>query len=326
MGDVSGFVSSLLEDMLAPITQTSTNTLKPTSLSQKPVIETVTPQAPLPTSYNLNLSPNFMPDVDLLISEGIAAFGIKGAGKSNACGRLLEQLSRFPMPYIVPDTKGEYISLKDVPHATTFVIATVDNMPSAKDILEKRLQVVMDLRTWESDEMAARAMTRILSDLFAHASSLNTSECVPCPCILDEAQYWLPQGRVSYLTRDTAHALRESWNVLATRARSLGLVPSYFTQNISELHKTVVRQCGVYILMRQVLDRDLDRYCEYVRSKKTNQVLKNVIRAFPTGKAIVVLPGCEQITTTFHPRESTHTSNTPSVRALVKRLAAKLGN
>ena len=28
----------------------------------------------------------------------------------------------------------------------------------------------------------------------------------------------------------------------------------------SELHKLVLRQCGFFVLMRQTLDRDLDRY------------------------------------------------------------------
>jgi hypothetical protein len=273
-------------------------------------------------TYALALAANFTPDVDLIIAEGIAAFGVKGAGKSNACARLLEQLSQFPIPYVVPDTKGEYISLKDYPHATRFVIATANACPTGREILKNRLQVVMDLRTWESDEGAALAMAQVLNELFAYASSINPEDCVPCPCILDEAQYWLPQSAVSYLDKETAKQLRDSWHVLATRGRSLGLVPSYFTQNISELHKSVMRQCGMYWLMRQTLDNDLERYQEFLHHGSPSKV-KTMIRSFSAGQAIVLLPSGERLKTTFHPRESKHASNTPTVRGLLHRLQAE---
>ncbi|MBA2393049.1 MAG: ATP-binding protein [Ktedonobacteraceae bacterium] len=270
-------------------------------------------------TYALNLAPNFQPDVDIVVAEGVAAFGVKGSGKSNACARLLEQLSRYPIPYLVPDTKGEFTGLHTIQHASTFVVATANACPSGYEILNERLQVVMDLRTWDSDEGAALAMSQILNEMFAYASTQNPEDCIPCPCILDEAQYWLPQNQVSYLSKDIARELRDAWHVLATRGRSLGLVPSYFTQNISELHKSVMRQCGLYILMRQTLDNDLDRYCEFIHHSKPSQV-KNMIRAFPAGHAVVMLPNGEQLKVVFHQRESQHPSNTPTVRALMRRL------
>jgi hypothetical protein len=97
-------------------------------------------------------------------------------------------------------------------------------------------------------------------------------------------------------------------------------VPSFFTQNISELHKSVMRQAGIYILMRQALDNDLDRYLEYVRSGSSERT-KARIRVFEPGRAIIVLPSGEQITTTFRPHETVHTSHTPTVRGLLARLA-----
>lgn len=272
-------------------------------------------------AYALALADNFQPDIDLIASEGIAAFGMKGAGKSNALARLLEQLSRYPIPYFVPDTKGEYTGLTTVSHASRFVVATANGCPTGQEILQNRLQVVMDLRTWETDEGAALAMSQILNEMFAYASQLPPTDCVPCPCVLDEAQYWLPQNPVSYLSKDIARQLRDSWHVLATRARSLGLVPSYFTQNISELHKSVMRQCGIYILMRQFLDADLDRYCEFIKSSSPAS-LKRMIRSFSAGKAIIILPDGVQVKTQFYPRESAHPSHTPTVRALVQRLMA----
>lgn len=270
-------------------------------------------------TYALDLAPNFQPDIDLVVAEGVAAFGVKGSGKSNACARLLEQLSRYPIPYFIADTKGEYIGLDSIKHASTFVVATANSCPRGDEILNERLQVVMDLRTWDSDEGAALAMSQTLNEMFAYASIQSPEDCIPCPCVIDEAQYWLPQNQVSYLSKDIARELRDTWHILATRGRSLGLVPSYFTQNISELHKSVMRQCGLFLLMRQTLDNDLERYCEFIHHSKPAQI-KNMIRSFPAGHAVVVLANGEQLKVIFHQRESQHPSNTPTVRALMRRL------
>ena len=45
-----------------------------------------------------------------------------------------------------------------------------------------------------------------------------------------------------------------------------------------------------------------------------------MIRAFPAGHAVVMLPNGEQLKVVFHQRESQHPSNTPTVRALMRRL------
>lgn len=42
--------------------------------------------------------------------------------------------------------------------------------------------------------------------------------------------------------------------------------------------------------------------------------------AFEPGRAIIVLPNGQQIKTTFHQRESQHTSHTPTVSAALARL------
>jgi hypothetical protein len=291
---------------------------RPTPTTSKPrIITQATASNPV---YALDMAPNFTPDIDLIVAEGVAGFGVKGAGKSNVCARLVEQISRYPIPFVLFDTKGEYVNLSDIPHAARFVVATANACPSGQEIISQRLHVVMDLRSWDSDEGAALAMAQVLGELFAYASSqASAADRVPCPCILDEAQYWLPQNGVSYLAKEIAHELRDSWHVLATRGRSLGLVPSFFTQNISELSKSVMRQAGLYILMRQVLDTDLDRYCEYVRHTSASQ-LKNAIRAFTPGRAVVVLPDGTQHKVTFYPRQSQHPGTTPTVRGLMARL------
>jgi hypothetical protein len=264
----------------------------------------------------LDLAENFHPDVDLLVTEGVVTFGVKSSGKSNLCALLFEQLDRYPIPSILFDTKGEYRNLAQEDRT---LLATANNCPSGYDILSKRLRVVVDLRSWDTDEAAALAMSQLLRELFAYASAQDDPvQRVPCPLLLDEAQYWLPQAAVSYLSRETVRELRDAWHIIGTRGRSLGLIANYFTQNISELSKSVMRQNGIYILMRQVLDIDLDRYLEYIRHTSAAKV-KNAIRAFAPGRAVVVLPNGEQLYVTFNKRASEHPSHTPTVRNVLQR-------
>jgi len=266
----------------------------------------------------LHLAETFQPDIDLIVSEGTVTFGVKGAGKSNFCALLFEQIARYPIPTLLFDTKGEYRSLI---HAGLAVLATANACPSGHDILSKSMRVVVDLRSWDSDEAAALAMCQLLRELFAYASAQDDPECrIPCPLLLDEAQYWLPQSAVSYLGKETAKELRDCWHTIATRGRSLGLVTNYFTQNISELNKSVMRQNGIYILMRQVLDIDLDRYLEFIRTSDSAVAAKKKIRGFGPGRAIVVLPDGSQLSVTFCQRCTEHTSTTPTVSAVLRRL------
>src|SRR5713101_3883216 len=79
------------------------------------------PPARLPMASDLSkalcLSPTFQPDVDLLTTEGLIAFGVKGSGKSNLVALLVEQLGRFLLPQIILDTEREQHSLVNLlPH------------------------------------------------------------------------------------------------------------------------------------------------------------------------------------------------------------------
>jgi hypothetical protein len=263
------------------------------------------------------MADTFNPDIDTLVSEGLIAFGVKGSGKSNLLALVAEQLGRFFLPQIVFDTEREYQSLIDYfPHG---VIATADRCPSAYDILHKGLQVIVDLRSWETDEAAALAIVQLINELFAVAMAQTPQDRVPCVISLDEASYWLPQETVPYLTKSTRQALSDVFHRLASRGRKLGLVPFLYTQSLSEVGKQSIRQAGIKILMRQTLDVDLNRYAEYIRN--CTPARKKAIQAFPKGKAVVILPDGGQQLVQFHERESEHPSHTPLTQAALVKFA-----
>jgi hypothetical protein len=266
----------------------------------------------------LRLSPTFQPDVDLLTAEGVIAFGVKGSGKSNLLALIVEQVGRFFLPQVILDTEREYQNL--VPLLPRGVLASVRRCPSGSDILQNGLQVVLDLQSWETDEAAAHAICRLVDELFTATNALAPQERVPCVIHLDEAGYWLPQEAVTYLSKETRKALADAFHKLASRGRKQGLTPFLYTQSISEVAKSAIRQAGVKVLMRQTLDVDLTRYCQYLQGATPRT--KRAIAAYPSGRASVILPDGSQHKVQFNTRQSEHVSQTPQAQAALVKFAA----
>lgn len=267
-------------------------------------------------AQRLHLASNFQPDIDLLLKEGIAAFGVKGSGKSNLVALLIEQLSRFFVPQVIFDTESEYISLLEtLPHG---VLGTAGHIPSGKDILTHGLQVVVDLKSFDCEDSAAIAMSTLVWQLLEFAGQQDPQDRVPCVVHLDEAAFWLPQRSPEYLCKSNRDALLDAFSILASRGRKYGLMPFLYTQQITQIHKSAIRQAGVFILMRQVFDADLKRYGEYL---PLNAERKEQIRAFPVGKAVLCLPDGSCPLVQFNERATVHTSHTPKAMRAVARFA-----
>src|SRR5450755_853203 len=269
-------------------------------------------------SKALRLSPTFQPDVDLLTAEGLIAFGVKGSGKSNLLALLVEQLGRFLLPQLIIDTEREYQSLAHL--LPRGVIAAADRCPSGSDIIHKGLQVIVDLQSWQSDEAAALSLCQLIEELFTATTAIAPHERVPCFIHLDEAAYWLPQEAVVYLSKETRKALADAFHKLASRGRKQGLTPLLYTQSISEVAKSAIRQAGIKVLMRQTLDVDLTRYCQYIQGATPRT--KKAIQAYPSGRAVVILPDGSQHKVQFNTRQSEHVSQTPQAQAALVKFAA----
>lgn len=267
----------------------------------------------------LRLAANFTPDVELLTTEGLIAFGVKGSGKSNLLALLVEQLARFLVPQLIVDTEREYQSLLPMlPHG---VIATASRYPSGADILRYGLQVIVDLQSWPTDEEAALFVCRLIDELFTATNALAPQDRVPCIIHLDEAGYWLPQEAVTYLSKQTRKMLADAFHTLASRGRKQGLTPFLYTQSISEIAKSAIRQAGIKVLMRQTLDLDLARYAQYIQGATAQT--RRAIAAYPCGKAVVLLPDGSQLRVQFHARQSEHVSHAPQVQAALIKFATQ---
>ena len=199
-------------------------------------------------------------------------------------------------------------------------MATADRCPSGSDIIHKGLQVIVDLQSWQNDEAAALCLCQLIEELFTATTAIAPHDRVPCAIHLDEAAYWLPQEAVTYLSKETRKALADAFHKLASRGRKQGLTPLLYTQSISEVAKSAIRQAGIKVLMRQTRDVDLTRYCQYLQGATPRT--KRAIAAYPSGRAVVILPDGSQHKVQFHTRQSEHVSQTPQAQASLVKFAA----
>lgn len=268
----------------------------------------------------MKLADNLTLDVNTIIGQQIACFGVPGSGKTNTCALFLEQVAPFMVPLAIFDKEGDLASLVD--YLPRGVLATASNCPSGADILKHGLQVVYDLASWQDDHDRAGLICNVTNGLMSYADTLDNADRVPCLVVLDEAHYWLPERAGSQLDGESYKELRSTFSAVSSTGRKRGVTPFLICPRMSNLAKSVLSP-GLFIFHRASLDIDLDRYLEYVHSNDlTGKQLKRRIAAFPAGRAIVVLPNGSQKVVNFHTRQSEHKSHTPTVDAALARYSS----
>jgi len=272
----------------------------------------------------VTLSSDFSVELDTLLTQRMVGFGLPGSGKTNLVALLAEQIGQYFIPMVVFCYEGDFLSL--VPVLPRGVLATADNCPTGRDILQYGLQVVVDLTSWTTTDTAAQAMCDLLMQLMTYADSWPASERVPCPVFLDEAHKWLPERRGTFLSDEMYKLLQDRFSDLGSRGRKRGLMPALFAQRISLLNKAVMFP-GVYFLLQQTMHADLAMYLEYISPLTLTDIplsekqAKAFIAAFPRGRAVVKLPNGVQKTISLNARKSEHLSHTPTAQAAINRYA-----
>src|SRR5260370_6112303 len=233
----------------------------------KPVGKAKRPATQL--GHPLFLAPDLTLEANDIVGAGINIFGVKGSGKTVVTIRLAEQFARWRVSEVVFDIKGDAVSLVTDrrPDGRPFVpngcVGVRGRAPRGRSILQYGLQVVYDLRTWQTPEQMASLICVVVEELLETVALSPARDLAPCLVFLDEAEYWLPQSRPSYLSIQTSKRLLDAFHTLATMGRSRGLTPVITTQRIAKVNKDVIAQAEMNILMKAVLDIDLERYQEY---------------------------------------------------------------
>ncbi len=170
-------------------------------------------------------------DIQKLISSRLLVQASSGGGKSYAIRKLSEQLIGH-VQVIIIDIEGEFVSLREqYPFA---LVGKEGEIPLnlryaetlAHKLLETNLSAIIDLSEMEVYQR------RLFAKRFAHALIESPKHLWhPCVIIIDEADFFAPQGKESESTNAIVN--------LSSRGRKRGICPIYATQRIAKLHKDV---------------------------------------------------------------------------------------
>src|SRR5579859_2808636 len=148
----------------------------------------------------LDLAPDLRPHVNTVFSRRTTVLGKPGAGKTNTVSDLVEELGRFDAALVVFDSKPEYGPLCEQPFLSNPFRANAGNVTPKNafdigiQIMNERLQMVLDLPSYKNDNAAAKVMVQILAAIYAWEEALPNDERLPVTIVLDEAHDWLPQN------------------------------------------------------------------------------------------------------------------------------------
>lgn len=216
------------------------------------------------------------PHADTFLSGRTTIFGVSGSGKSNTMGVVMEELGRLGVPFVCCDTEGEYEPLctKEYlkrPYLATAWNLTIETAPAfGRQVLDKGLQVILSLDTFETDNIAAEIMIALISGMREWQEELPNNERVACAVILDEAQVWLPENEAeSYVSRvkdpntkvSLLNRLQQTFFNVVRRGRKRGIGFIFATQKLAEIdNRCLQADWGIY--HRQEDIASLKRYAE----------------------------------------------------------------
>lgn len=282
----------------------------------------------------LHLAANCNPPLHMVIGRAVAFFGVRGSGKTNALAVFLEQFFQWPIPALIGDLEEDYASFSTLdrcviagspdwigqsrfPRYWKVDAAHADQLGRA--ILDTGVRVVLQLSTFASLEEAAEVMTGAIKGMFAWAEERDPDNAddprVPALIVLDEAQFFLPQGsNVSSIDPKQAKALLGAFQQVNSRGRKRGLTPVLAAQRPAALDINARAGTEIYFLGKVTNPRDLDAYDETVGHRIDRQ---HVTQAC-AGEFLVV-EGGESTSIQFPGRKTRHKNITPGLTQALKR-------
>ncbi|MBV9689222.1 MAG: DUF87 domain-containing protein [Ktedonobacteraceae bacterium] len=272
----------------------------------------------------LNLGPQLRPHINTVLSSRMAILGQPGMGKSNVVGDLSEELADFDVPLLIFDQKPEYGPLCERPYLRNPFKASAANVTPQSafqfgvQIMNERLQVVLDLRSYRNDTTAAKVMIMILAGIWAWEEAHANEDRIPCMIILEEAHYWLPQkeamSTVSKQSKDGEPSifskLQQTFFSLVTGGRSMGMGCVIVTQRPADIDKRAIAVADWKILLRADMPQDLQVYRALGCSDE-------IARSLEVGQAYITGPGTKGVYQ-FRERFSPSEAKTPGYEALKK--------
>jgi len=179
-----------------------------------------------------------------------------------------------------------------------------------KMVLNDALQVVLNLKSFASDDEAAMIMCEVIAGMNDWESSRPNLQRVPCMFMLEEANKWLPQNeRECYVSKEVLAELQKAFfGTLVRRGGKRGLGLALTTQRIVELDKRALQTTWKF-LFRQTEQVDIERY-------KALGLHGDAVQTLRQGECFVFSPGVIGFPMYMRQRHSRHLSHTPGLDQL----------
>ena len=246
------------------------------------------------------------------ITKCINILAKRGAGKSYLAGVLEEELAKADYPFVIIDPMGAHWGLRERYPVPIFggdhgdIQIDVDDGPIlAKMIVELNTQALLDISLWDQDTQR-EFVAEFVNELY----QLNRT---PRHIIIEETDVFAPQtgggpeGKKSFKAIDN----------LVRRGRGRGIGVTSITQRASILHKNILSQADLNIILNMQATRDLEAVGELLDDdgidSKGKKEITSKIKKFGKGQAMFYSPQWLQVTAPHHirRRESHHAGAEP---------------
>lgn len=186
--------------------------------------------------------------------------------------------------------------------------------------MREQLQVVLDLPSYQDDDVAAQVMIELVTGIWLWESALPNEERLPCMLILDEADYWLPQSEqhahVDRTKKDERGRtlfvrLQNTFFNVVHRGRSLGMGMIVCSQRPANVDNRAIAVAEWKLLLKANMPHDLAVY-------KAFGVSPEVAMSLGRGQAYVIGPAEIKGVFQLRKRSSPDDSQTPGLTHLTR--------
>jgi hypothetical protein len=280
----------------------------------------------------LYLSDSFMPSLALLLAAVLLFCGMRRAGKSNGMRVVAEEVGQRGVPLALFDTDDEYGALANRQYLPRgflagspdllsvngrmrhYIAVTSDNAEQfGRRILDEGLQVVINLKSYLTDDEAALVMARIVQGMYTWEASRPNGERFPAFVFLDEATKWFPQNEAEKCVKNKEifnYLQLVFFSLLVRRGGKQGLGLAVAAQRISELDKRLLQSLWKFLFL-QTEQVDIERY-------KALGLHQDDIIALQPGECFIFSPLCIGFRVQMRYGFSPHLGSTPGIDQLHK--------
>jgi hypothetical protein len=235
-----------------------------------------------------------------LVTESVAILARKRAGKSYTARKLAEGLLGAGQQVVIVDPKGDWWGIRSArsgrgPGLPVVILGGEHgDVPLeagggelvARMVVHERVSVLIDTSLF-SKRQAAHFMADFLET--AYRLKAQAAYRTPMMLVVDEADAIAPQRPL-----DGEQRMLGAASDIVRRGGQRGIGICLVTQRTAVLHKDVLTQCGVLILLRTTGSQDIAAIDDWIRlhgQPEEKKLVMTSLASLPTGTAWIWAPG-----------------------------------